>query len=181
MNNLNAFVLFSNVWSDNHDNFASKGSFLNGRFVPTSPIRQPTSQFIVCTLGILKHLITTHHFCIPAILDWTYLKNRSIMEHEWNSECSNKLFNLKPKFLAPTPVSGSVSQSVGQWFKVSDFEIAIASSSLFQKQLDNFWRTKKCVFQPERFAKRSAEGEFHDRSYFSAFMTLATWRCVGSR
>ena len=45
-----------NVKSDYHDNSASKGSFLNGRFVLTSSIRQSTSQFIVCTLGILKHL-----------------------------------------------------------------------------------------------------------------------------
>ena len=46
---------FLNVRSDYHDSSPSNISFLNGRFVPTSSIRHMTSQFTLCTLGVLKH------------------------------------------------------------------------------------------------------------------------------
>ena len=88
-------LVFSNVRPDYHDNSPSNSSFLNGRFVLTSYIRQSTSQFTVCTLAILKHLIlrTISVFCNPW--DWIYLNTKT--ELLWNMSETMKQEEVEDK------------------------------------------------------------------------------------
>ena len=88
-------LVFSKARPDYHDNSPSNSSFLNGRFVLTSYIRQSTSQFTVCTLAILKHLIlrTISVFCNPW--DWIYLNTKT--ELLWNMSETMKQEEVEEK------------------------------------------------------------------------------------